>query len=159
MCSLKDPYTKGMTRYLPSRSICCPYCRQVVNKLLPIIPTINLGYTLPKYVASATNCIKHKSCEYCYKSGKQKGKKCGANGFEYNGSFICLKHWKAAEKKKDNAKSASKKSYMKKDLSGKALELFNKYKVTELKEQLKLKKARVSGNKATLAERLSKLSI
>ena len=34
ICTLKDPKNvKSMTRYLGSRRICCPYCRQVFNKL------------------------------------------------------------------------------------------------------------------------------
>ena len=162
ICTLKDPKNvKSMTRYLGSRRICCPYCRQVFNKLLPIIPTIDVGLSLPKYVASTTNCIEHKKCMYIYKSGSKKGTMCSCNGFDCNGTSLCMKHWKAAEKKKAKKPTnhKSKKRYTKNDLTGKALELFNKYKVNELKSLLKNKKALVGGNKATLAERLSKLNI
>ena len=98
---------------------------------------------------------------YVYKSGSKKGTMCGCNGFDCNGTSLCMKHWKAAEKKKAKKPTnhKSKKRYTKNDLTGKALELFNKYKVNELKALLKNKKALVGGNKATLAERLSKLNI
>tara|TARA_B100000902_G_scaffold390464_1_gene439419 strand:+ start:1672 stop:2331 length:660 start_codon:yes stop_codon:yes gene_type:complete len=155
--NLKNPKNvKSMTRYLGYRQICCPYCRQIFNKLLPIIPNTYVGVPLPKYVASKTCCIKHRSCEYEYKSGKNKGKKCGCNGFDSEYGPVCCKHWSMVQRKKQ---TATKIRITKDKLNDKALKLFNSMKVIELKETLKANGCKVSGTKATLADRLSKLNI
>ncbi|OUU62305.1 MAG: hypothetical protein CBC22_04890 [Alphaproteobacteria bacterium TMED62] len=157
LCTLKDPKNvKSMTRYLGSRRICCPYCRQVFNKLLPIIPTIDVGILLPKYVVSTTNCVEHKVCKYVYKSGSKKGSVCGCNGFDYNGTSLCIKHWKAEIKRK--TKITSKKLSIN-DLSNDAKKIYRKMKVREMKEILKEQKQKVSGSKVELANRLSNFKI
>ena len=155
--NLKNPKNvKSMTRYLGYRQMCCPYCRQIFNKLLPIIPTAHVGVPLPKYVASKTCCIPHRTCEYKYKSGKNKGKPCGCSGFDSEYGPICCKHWSMAKRKKA---SPAKSNISKDTLSEAALKLFQAMKVCEMKEKLKANGCKVSGTKAVLAERLSKLSI
>ena len=157
LCTLKDPKnTKSMTRYLGSRRICCPYCRQVFNKLLPVIPTIDVGILLPKYVVSSTNCVEHRTCQYVYKSGSKKGSVCGCNGFDYNGTSLCMKHWRAEIKRKNKINT---KKLSVNDLSNDAKEIYRKMKVAEMKVKLKEQKQKVSGNKAELAERLSSLKL
>ena len=157
MCTLKDPKNvKSMTRYLGNRRICCPYCRQVFSKLLPIIPTINVGIALPKYVVSSSNCVEHKTCKYVYKSGSNKGKICNCNGFDYNKTSLCMKHWKAEIKRK--LKVTAKKLSVN-DLSASGKDIYKKMKVNEMKLKLKEKKLKVSGTKAELADRLSKLKL
>ena len=85
---------------LKSYQIRCPYCRTRHNNLLIWIPNENVKYN--KLVHSLTKPLKHKECQYCYKSGKNKGKKCSdPRGYEgENGLVFCRKHWKQYEKKK-----------------------------------------------------------
>ena len=162
LCTLKDPNNvKSMTRYL-GRRICCPYCRQTFNKLLPVIPTIKIEYKcstiLPKYVAttSQSNMIEHRTCSYVYKSGKNKGKQCGCKGFDVNGVSLCIKHWRASQRAK---KQIIKKKLTVEELSNIGKEIYGKMKVVEMKVKLKEYKQKVSGTKAELADRLSKLNI
>ena len=108
-----------------------------------------------QYVASKTCCIQHRTCEYRYKSGKTKGNHAVAAALTANMVLFVVSTgvWL-------NVKASSAKSNISKDtLSEAALKLFQAMKVCEMKEKLKANGCKVSGTKAVLAERLSKLTI
>lgn len=75
-------------------SIKCPYCRIVINNLLPYIPIIKNkklhGINYPEKYSMV-----HKSCSYVFKRGKNKNNTCNKNGFETEADGnICETHWK-----------------------------------------------------------------
>lgn len=77
---------------LKRNQIRCPYCRTIINQLLPILPMYDLN--LPKNICSHTNCIPMKSCEYVFKRGKRRGEKCNhPSGFVTEQGITCLKHY------------------------------------------------------------------
>jgi len=90
---------------LRSNQIRCPYCRTTHNTLLLWIPIEDIKYD--KLVHSLSKPLKHKECQYCFKSGKNKGKKCAdLRGYEDDkGLIFCKKHRK---KRSVSAKKTSK---------------------------------------------------
>jgi hypothetical protein len=110
---------------LKSNQIRCPYCRTRHNNLLLWIPNEKVKYN--KLIHSLTKPLKHKECQYCYKSGKSKGKKClDIRAYEdKDGLVFCRKHRKQHEKKKKNSKT------------DKTCEQLTKHEKTFLKRNLK----------------------
>lgn len=77
---------------LKRNQIRCPYCRTIINHLLPILPMYDLN--LPKNICSNTNCIPMKPCEYVFKKGKRRGEKCNhPSGFITEQGITCLHHY------------------------------------------------------------------
>ena len=75
--SQKKKYTSfGENRYLKDNELLCPYCRSKQSKLLPFIFTNKIkrvyGVNSPKKWTMMPN-----KCQYCFKTGKNKGKQCG----------------------------------------------------------------------------------
>ena len=96
---------------LKNYEIRCPYCRTRHRKLLPWIPIEGVEYNKLACSKTKGSCISHKQCEYCYKTGKNKGKKCGdSRAYEgEDGLVLCLKHRKQLEKNKSKTKTKTSK--------------------------------------------------
>jgi hypothetical protein len=86
---------------LSSHQIKCPYCRTIINNLIPYIPInddvkkiINVNYP-SKY------CITLYKCRYSFKSGKTKGSLCNKHAYEMpnKDGIYCQKHWVNNNKK------------------------------------------------------------
>lgn len=122
-------YNKYPLKY---NQVKCPYCRTTHDKLLVWIPHEELIFNKLAASSSATKCLPHKQCEYCFKSGKNKGKKCDSmNAYESKDSHIfCSKHWKQF----DNSKKTKTK---KGETSNKKSEELTKHEKIFLKKNLK----------------------
>ena len=99
-------HSKNYQKYnkfpLKNYQIRCPYCRTRHQKLLPWIPIEGVEYNRLACSKLKNSSISHKHCEYCYKTGKNKGNKCGdSRAFEGEDRLVlCLKHRKQHEKNK-----------------------------------------------------------
>uniref|UniRef100_A0A6C0JXB2 RING-type domain-containing protein n=1 Tax=viral metagenome TaxID=1070528 RepID=A0A6C0JXB2_9ZZZZ len=83
---------------LKRNQIRCPYCRTIINQLLPRLPMYDLN--LPKNICSNTNCIPMKPCEYVFKRGKRCGETCNQpSGFISEQGITCLQHYTKKMKK------------------------------------------------------------
>ena len=109
-------HSKNYQKYnkfpLKNYEIRCPYCRTRHQKLLPWIPIEGVEYNRLACSKIRGSNISHKKCEYCYKTGKNKGRKCGdTRAYEgEDGLVLCLKHRKQLEKNKSKiSKEKSKK--------------------------------------------------
>lgn len=70
----KREYVKTETQNLRRNEIKCPYCRNVQEKVLPIME----GYPEERYVNGPKRIrMKRYKCERILKRGKRKGEKCG----------------------------------------------------------------------------------
>jgi hypothetical protein len=94
MIQLKYPTTTFKSPICLKRNqICCPYCRTIINQLLPILPMYDLN--LPKNICSHINCIPMKPCEYEFKRGIRRGETCKhPTGFITEQGITCLHHYK-----------------------------------------------------------------
>ena len=107
-------HSKNYQKYnkfpLKNYEIRCPYCRTRHDKLLPWIPNEGVEYNRLACSKIKGSTISHKQCDYCYKTGKNKGKKCGdSRAFEGDdGLILCLKHRKQHEKTKGKTKGKTK---------------------------------------------------
>ena len=108
----------------------CPYCRKIHNNLLPFdVDNKIRGVNCPeKY------CMSFLKCNYIFKSGKNKGLQCDKDVITINKKY-CKKHFKDETIIVDN-------------------KLLSEYTVVKLKEILREKKLKISGNKAELIKRL-----
>ena len=117
-------HSKNYQKYnkfpLKSYQIRCPYCRTKHNKLLPWIPIEGVEFNRLACSKVKGSTITHKECQYCYKSGKSKGKKCGdLKAYEgEDGLILCPKHRKQHEKNKSKKQETqSKKKVTNKQLT------------------------------------------
>ncbi len=88
---------KDSTSYLEITRLChneikCPYCRQKHKKLLPHVKMTSKmvyisGVNSPEYL-----CMDFHTCEYIYKSGKNKGSYCAKNAYYDVAGCFCNKH-------------------------------------------------------------------
>lgn len=135
----------------------CPYCRKVMNGLLPYIPTEyfekikNINYP-------SSLSIKHHECLYVYKSGKNKNSKCSStSAYETNNGVYCDKHQQIV---KTSLNKHSKYSDNKNNNininntnTNEYNEIYKKYTIPQLKFILKSLNLPVNGNKKILVER------
>lgn len=133
------PNSLEISRLTPHQ-IRCPYCRLIVNNLLPYLPLnnvekiTNVNYPLSK-------CMKHLDCEQKLKNGKM----CSKTAYKMNDKIYCDQHWKIINDKKD--KNDIEWTY--------EMEQYSKSKsVIELKEILRDKGLKVSGTKKELIHRI-----
>lgn len=129
----------------------CPYCRKVINGLLPYIPSQVSDKV--KYINyPSTLSIKHHNCSYVYKSGKNKGNTCNSNsGYETEHGVLCYKHHKnhkTIHETSTNETITHDKYFNNYD------EYYKKYTVIQLKSILRKLSLPVTGNKQQLVERL-----
>lgn len=83
---------------LGKHQIQCPYCRTIHNKLLPFIPSEKHPVPIKNVNSPETLCMDFSPCEWVYKSGKNKNKRCCSNGYEGDRGIFCKKHHKMMEK-------------------------------------------------------------
>lgn len=142
----KTKYNPNETTKLKINQIKCPYCRQITNNILPFIPSINGLHKLNGVTIPNKYSLQHKTCSWVYKSGKNKGICCNANGFVSKFGNICEKHWNIKNKKDINVDVT---------WTTEMNELYNNNTINALKQMLRNEKLRVSGNKRDLVIRLS----
>lgn len=129
------------TTRLKINEIKCPYCRQVTKKLLPYIDIsgVNMvkGVNYPKQFTMMLH-----SCEWKFKTGKNKGCYCNKPAFKTSNGTYCNKHNKDLNNKTNLPIMEDYKNISK------------KYKISDLKNILKSLNLKVSGNKSELISRL-----
>jgi len=84
---------------LKMNEIKCPYCRQRHNKLLPHVKLNNTMSYIHGVNSPEEYCMSLYSCEYTYKSGKNKGNACSNNAYINVDGCYCNTHHKYMEKK------------------------------------------------------------
>ena len=128
----KIKLNKFETTHLKLNELKCPYCRAINKQLLPFIdlPGIIMikGINSPKKF-----CMKLYSCEWIYKTGKNKNTSCNKCAIKTNFGNFCKKHHTF---------------FTKKPLS------INDYNISSLKIILKSLNLKVSGKKSELINRL-----
>lgn len=150
---------RGYNNYLRLRTsqFICPYCRTLQNKLLPYIPILKnekiYGINSP-----FAYCMKHKTCQYVFKTGKNKNNVCGDSGFSSVYGDYCKIHYNkmvAAKIKNDNKiniKIKNKENLI--EWNEQMEEFSKKHTIPMIKNLLKEKKLKLSGNKKQLIMRL-----
>jgi hypothetical protein len=131
------------TSRLSPYQIRCPYCRLIVNNLLPYIPLnnvekiTNVNYPLNK-------CMKHLDCEQKLKNGNL----CSKTAYKINGQIYCDQHWKLINDKKEKIQ--------KKVIEWtEEMEKYSKNKtIIDLKQILREKGLKVGGTKKELVSRI-----
>jgi len=79
ICKQKNNYNSLEITKLKTYQIKCPYCRLIINNLLPFNPDVE-GVSKIRYVNSPSKYSFYPNkCKYIYKSGKSKGKICNKN--------------------------------------------------------------------------------
>ena len=78
----------------------CPYCRQIQNKLLPYIPSVEGSYLISGVTSPQKYSMYTQKCESIIKSGKRKGENCGKK-CEYPNT-MCNMHKKSKQNKTAN---------------------------------------------------------
>ena len=120
------------TTHLKLNEIKCPYCRTINKQLLPFIDIsgINMikGINCPKKL-----CMKLHSCEWIFKTGKNKNTCCNKSAIKINSGTYCEKHCNVFTKKNklpvDNYNISTLKTILKSlnlKVSGKKSELINR---------------------------------
>ena len=146
---LKEVITQKTTKNVLSittlrkSEIQCPYCRTIQRKLLPYVPTKEYPSPILNVNSPLQLCMEIHTCEWIYKSGKNKGNTCNAGAYQHNSAVYCHKHHIIA-----NKSSKSNDTWTEEMLQ------YKKYKISELKEMLRVRKLKVSGNKYELITRL-----
>lgn len=129
------------TTKLKINEIKCPYCRNVTKKLLPFIDIsgVNMvkGVNYPKKFSMMLY-----SCEWKFKTGKNKECYCNKHAFKTSNGTYCNKHNKDLNNKTNLPIIEDYKNISK------------KYKISDLKNILKSLNLKVSGNKSELISRL-----
>ena len=139
--------TYDTNKKLSINEIKCPYCRNISDKLIPYIPLDNInmikGINYPtKY------CLKLNSCEWVFKSGKNKNCTCSNDAYYQNNSLFCKTHHALCKKQ-----ISKKNEYINID-ENLVEKLYKKFKINELKNILKKNNLKLSGNKKDLIIRL-----
>ena len=141
----KTRYNPNEVAKLHMNEIKCPYCRQITTNILPHIPCITssrkiIGVTIPTKFA-----LPHKTCNWKFKTGKNKGNTCGNAGFSSEHGDLCEKHW--------NSKNKTKKLESI-EWTDKMQKLYETTNVVDLREQLRNRNMKISGNKRELVIRI-----
>lgn len=128
------------TSILLPYQIRCPYCRLIINNLLPYIPLnnvekiTNVNYPLSK-------CMKHLDCKQKLKNGNL----CNKSAYKINGQIYCEQHWiKINEKNQKNTIEWTEE-----------MEKYSKNKtIIDLKQILRDKDLKIGGTKKELVSRI-----
>ena len=128
------------TSRLSPHQIRCPYCRLIVNTLLPYIPLTNVE-KITNVNYPSNKCMKHLDCEQKLKNGNF----CSKSAYTINGKIYCEQHWvKIKEKNEKNDIEWTDE-----------MEKYSKTKsVLELKKILREKCLKVGGTKKELVSRI-----
>ena len=128
------------TSRLSPHQIRCPYCRLIVNTLLPYIPLTNVE-KITNVNYPSNKCMKHLDCEQKLKNGNF----CSKSAYTINGKIYCEQHWvKIKEKNEKNDIEWTDE-----------MEKYSKTKsVIELKKILREKCLKVGGTKKEMVSRI-----
>lgn len=141
----KTLFNAQETLKLNLNQIKCPYCRCITNYLLPQIPEIHPG--LVKGVNSPKKyCMKHRQCQWVFKSGKNKNQRCGKDAYDCSHGSYCRSH-----------RNLIKRNLLKKNIHSspsESVQTYNKLTVAALKNLLREKKLKLGGKKNDLINRL-----
>ena len=145
----KLTYNSNNLKKLKINEITCPYCRRINNRLIPYIPIYKNVEKLNGVNNPKEFCIKCNTCEWIFKSGKQKNKSCKNIAFNSKFGLLCETHWKF----KKNA--FEKNHYLNNIVWNNELEnLYKKNTIKTLQKFLKEKNLKISGTKKELVYRL-----
>lgn len=141
----KTLFNPQETLQLNLNQIKCPYCRCITHSLLPQIPDIYPG--LVKGVNSPKRyCMKHRECEWVFKSGKNKSKTCGKDGYDCSHGSYCRSH-----------RNLIKRNLLKQNIPpspSQSVQTYEKLTVAALKNLLREKGLKLGGKKIDLINRL-----
>lgn len=136
------------TSRLAPHQIRCPYCRLIVNTLLPYIPLNNVE-KITNVNHPVSKSMKHLDCAQKLKNGKM----CSKIAYKINGKIYCEQHWLKINEKKE--KNDNEKKEVKVIEWSDEMEKYSKDKtVIELKKILREKGLKVSGTKKELINRI-----
>jgi hypothetical protein len=107
VCKQKNRHNSLEITKLKIYQIKCPYCRLIIDNLLPYIPNVQ-GVSKTKNVNSPSKYSFYPNkCSYVFKSGKNKNKPCGKNCLHeycfYHSKNKCVKITNCIENKSDKA--------------------------------------------------------
>lgn len=92
----------------------CPYCRQIFPNYIPYYDIEEI-----KTYEKDNKCLgrnfknNYLTCNYVFKSGKNKGKCCGKIAHNFGGNILCISHYKNKLKEQNAGKSENKKPELK----------------------------------------------
>jgi len=134
------------TSRLSPHQIRCPYCRLIVNNLLPYIPLNNVE-KITNVNYPSNKCMKHLDCEQKLKNGHF----CSKSAYKINGQIYCDQHWKIINDKKEKKEKNEKEVIEWTE----EMEKYSKDKtVIDLKQILRGKGLKVGGTKKELVSRI-----
>lgn len=134
------------TSRLSPHQIRCPYCRTIVDNLLPFIPLVNVEKIL-NVNYPLNKCMKHLDCNKKLKNGQF----CTKTAYKINGQTYCDQHWKIINQK--NQKNEDNENNVIEWTD--EMEKYSKEKsVIELKQILREKGLKVGGTKKELVIRI-----
>ena len=136
-----------------NRTIKCPYCRTISDKLLPYIPLSGIqkkyGVNSPK-----KKCMDAPKCLYKLKTGKNIGLVCGNDGIESQEGIFCKKHFDSFHLISDTKNNIKKKTIPTIIWTIEKEDLFKRKRVIQLKQLLKEKGMKTTGVKKVLVNRI-----
>tara|TARA_B100000965_G_C19506274_1_gene719789 strand:- start:823 stop:1119 length:297 start_codon:yes stop_codon:yes gene_type:complete len=94
--------------------------------------------------------MKHKSCGWRYKTGKRKGECCSKDGFETDYGDLCERHWLKTIENESESKKQGENIIWTPEMET----LYKCSSVISLKEALRAKHIKMTGNKKDLVIRL-----
>ena len=145
----KSLYNSLETTKLLPYQIKCPYCRLVINNLLPYLPIDPSVQKLPNINYPLNKCLKHLDCSYTYKSGKSKDSCCTKTAYKMNNLIYCDLHWKLVNEVKKPKKEEP--SFI---WTEEMQKMAKEKTIIELKNIIRKMKLPVSGNKKQLVARI-----
>ena len=88
---------RGSTSYLEISKLChneikCPYCRQKHKQLLPHVKMTSKMLYISGVNSPENMCMDFHTCEYIYKSGKNKGSYCAKTAYYDVAGCFCNTH-------------------------------------------------------------------
>jgi|AntAceMinimDraft_11_1070367.scaffolds.fasta_scaffold05651_5 hypothetical protein len=99
---------------LDFHQIKCPYCRQKHDFLLPHIRINKDMRYCPGVNSPQQFCMKFHTCDYVFKSGKNKGNMCYSNAYyDVNGCYCLTHHTSIAKKMTTSNKTKTNEGYVK----------------------------------------------
>ena len=145
----KLTYNSNNLKKLKINEITCPYCRKISNHLIPYIPIYKNVEKLNGINNPKEFCINCKTCEWVFKSGKQKNKSCKNIAFNSKFGILCETHWKLKKN------TMEKKEFLNNIVWNNELDnLYKKNTIKTLQKLLTEKNLKITGNKKDLVYRL-----
>ena len=132
--------------YLRINELQCPYCRTIHNKLLPFIPKKKHTQRVRGVTGPKQFCMKHLTCEWLFKSGKNKGCLCAKEAYKTYDGVFCKKHHIIIDGKTKKITPDL--------IITPEIEELKKYTVVQLKDILHKKNLKKTGNKLALIHRI-----